>query len=121
MTKKSSEVTFVLEAIYKKNGGLFKYSRVLRIDNGPEFKGDATNCLKNRVNIGRAITKSKHTHTSFVEAFKKELEKLLFKPMDAQELQNPNKKSKIWVKNSCRKKVEQYNIIDEWYEAKRCT
>ena len=49
MTKKSSEVTFVLEAIYKKKGGLFKYSRVLRIDNGSEFKGDATNCLKNRV------------------------------------------------------------------------
>ena len=34
-----------------------------------------------------------------MEAFNKELEKLLFKPMDAQELQNPKKVSKIWVKN----------------------
>ena len=37
--------------------------------------------------------------TAVVEAFNKELEKLLFKPMDAQELQNPKKVSIIWVKN----------------------
>ena len=34
-----------------------------------------------------------------MEAFNKELAKLLFKPMDAQELQDPEKVSKIWVKN----------------------
>ena len=34
-----------------------------------------------------------------MEAFNKELEKLLFKPMDAQELQDPEKVSTIWVKN----------------------
>ena len=34
-----------------------------------------------------------------MEAFNKELEKLLFKPMDAQELQDPKKVSTIWVKN----------------------
>ena len=34
-----------------------------------------------------------------MEAFNKELEKLLFKPMNAQELQNPKKVSKIWFKN----------------------
>ena len=37
--------------------------------------------------------------TAVVEASNKELEKLLFKPMDAQELQNPKKVSIIWVKN----------------------
>ena len=37
-TKKSSEVAFVLEAIYKK-GDVFKYHvLVFQCDNGPEFK-----------------------------------------------------------------------------------
>ena len=52
---------------------------------------------KNKVQIRRATTKYKHTllqHTAFVEAFNKE-----FKPMDAQELQDPEKVSTIWVKN----------------------
>ena len=34
-----------------------------------------------------------------MEAFNKELTKLLFQPMDAQELQDPEKVSTIWVKN----------------------
>ena len=33
-----------------------------------------------------------------MEAFNKDLAKLLFKPMDAQELQDPEKVSTIWVK-----------------------
>ena len=33
-----------------------------------------------------------------MEAFNKELAKLLFKPMDAEELQDPVKVSKIWAK-----------------------
>ena len=53
---------------------------------------------KQSVEIRRATTKYKHTHTAFVEAFKKELAKLLFKPMDAQELQDPEKVSTIWAK-----------------------
>ena len=36
---------------------------------------------------------------AFVEAFNKELATLLFKPMDAQELQDPEKVSTIQVKN----------------------
>ena len=39
--------------------------------------------------------KHKYTHTAFVEAFNIELAKLLFKPMDAQELQDPEKESTI--------------------------
>ena len=34
-----------------------------------------------------------------METFNKELAKLLLKPMDAQELQDPEKVSTIWVKN----------------------
>ena len=44
-------------------------------------------------------TKYKHTHTDFAEAFNKELANFLVKPMDAQELQDPEKISTIWVRN----------------------
>ena len=54
---------------------------------------------KHNVEIRRATAKYKHTHTVFVEAFNKELAKLLLKPMDAQELRDPEKVSTIWVKN----------------------
>ena len=98
-TKKSSEVAFVLEAIYKK-GGVFKYPKTFQCDNGSEFKNELTKLLeKHNVDTRRATTKYKHTHTAFVEAFNKELAKLLFKPMDAQELQDPEKVSAIWIKN----------------------
>ena len=53
---------------------------------------------KHNVEI-RRTTKYKHNHTTFVEDFKKELAKLLFKLMDAQELQDPEKVSTIEVKN----------------------
>ena len=90
-TKKSSEVAFVLEAIYKK-GAVFKYPKTFQCDNGSEFKKEVTKLLeKHNAEIRRATTKYKHTHTAFVEAFNKELAKLFFKPMDAQELQEPEK------------------------------
>ena len=54
---------------------------------------------KHNVDIPRVTTKYKHTHMAFVEAFIKELEKLLFKPMDTQELPNPEKESIVWVKH----------------------
>ena len=60
-TKKSSKVAFVLQAIYKK-GGVFKYPKVLQIDNGSEFKNEVTKLLeKHNVEIRRAIAKYKHT------------------------------------------------------------
>ena len=94
-TKESSEAVFVLEAIYKK-GGVFKYPKVFQCDNGSEFKNEVTKLLeKHNVDIRRATTKYKHTHTAFVETFNKELTKLLFKLMDAQELQDPEKVSTI--------------------------
>ena len=89
----------MLEAIYKKDS-LFKYPKTFQCDNGSEFKNEVTKLLeKHNVEIRRATSKYKQTHTVFVEAFNKELAKLLFKPMDAQELQDPEKVSTIWVKN----------------------
>ena len=98
-TKKLSEVAFVLKAIYKK-GGVFKYPKVFQCDNRPEFKNEVTKLLeKHNADIRRATMKYKHTNTAFVEASNKELAKLLFKPMDVQELNDPEKVSAIWVKN----------------------
>ena len=54
---------------------------------------------KHSVESQRTTTKSKHTYTTFVENFNKEFAKLLFKLMDAQELEDPEKVFTIWVKN----------------------
>ena len=79
---------------------MFKYPKTFQCDNGSELKNEVTKLLeKHNVEIRRATKKYKHTHVAFVEAFIKELAKLLFKPMDAQELQDPEKVSTIWVKN----------------------
>ena len=97
-TRKSSEVSSVLEAIYKK-GGVFKYPKAFQCDNESEFKNEVKKLLeKHSLDIRRATTKYKHTHTAFVEAFNKELT-LLFKPMDAQEFQDSENVSTIWIKN----------------------
>ena len=98
-TKNSNDFVFVLETIYKK-GGVFKYPKTFQCDNGSEFKNEVTKLLeKHNFETRRATVKYKHTHTAFVEAFNKKMAKLLFKPMDAQEIQEPEKVSTIWVKN----------------------
>ena len=89
----------MLEVIYKKSS-VFKYPKLFQCDNGSDFKSDVTKLLKkHNADIRRTTTKCKHTRTAFLEAFNKELAKQLFKPMDAQELQDPEKISAIWVKN----------------------
>ena len=80
----------MLEAIYIK-GGVFKCPKVFQYGNGSEFKCDVTKLL-DKHNV-------EHTHTAFVEAFNKDLAELFFKPMDAQELKDPEKVSTNWVKN----------------------
>ena len=81
-------------------GGVFKHPKVFSCDNGPEFKNEVAKLLeKHNVDVRRTTAKDKHTHTAFVEAFNKELAKLLFKPMDIQDLQDREKVSAIWVKN----------------------
>ena len=105
-TKKSSEVAFVLEAIYKKAG---VFPKAFQCNNGSEFKNEVTKMLqKHNIEIRRATTKYKYTHTTFLEAFNKELAKLLFKPIDAQKLEDPEKKSTIWLK-SLNKTVNKMN------------
>ena len=97
-TKKSSEAAFVLEAVYKK-GGVFKYPKTFQCNNGSEFINEVTSLLEKHNVVLRFEEKEQnvsiHIH---VEAFNKELAKLLFKPMDAQELQDPEKVLTIWVK-----------------------
>ena len=96
-TKKSSEVVFALDAICKKDA--FKYPMVFQCDNGAKFKQEVIKLLeKHNVDIRRAVTKYKHIHTTFVEAFNRELTKLLFKLMDGPELQDPEKVSTIGLK-----------------------
>ena len=97
-SKKASEDSFVLEAICKKSG-VFKYPKVFQCDDGSEFKSDVKKWLeKHNVDIRRTTTKCKHTHAAFVEDFNKKLAKLLLKPMDVQESQDPEKVSTIRVK-----------------------
>ena len=96
-TKKSNEVALELKAIYKK-GDMFKYPKVFQCDNSSEFESEVRKLLeKHSIEIRRATTKYRHTHKAFVKNFNKELAKLLFKLMDAQELQDPLKVSTIWI------------------------
>ena len=98
-TKKSSKFSFVLEAICTKRC-VFKFPKVFQCDDSSEFKNEVTKLLKKyNVDIQRAATKYKHTHTTFVEAFNNELAKLLLKQMDTEELQDLEKVLIIWVKN----------------------
>ena len=84
--------------IYKK--GPLKYPETFQCDNGSEFKGEVTKLLeKHNVKINRATTKYWHWFTAFVERMNKTLAEILFKIQDAQELNNPKKDSKTWVKH----------------------
>ena len=75
---------------------MFKHPRKFQCDNGPEFKNEVVKLLEKRnVDVRRATTKYEHTHAAFVEVFNKELAKLLFKSMDAQQLQDPENVSTI--------------------------
>ena len=79
---------------------MFKYLKVFQGNNGSDFKNKVAKLLeKQSVDIRRARTKYKRTRETFEEAFKKELRKLLLKPMGAQELQGQEKVSTICVKN----------------------
>ena len=88
----------MLEDIYKK--GPLKYPEIFQCDNGSEFKGDVTKLLeKHGVKINRTTTKYHHRFTAFVERMNRTVAERLYKIQDAQELNNPKKDSKIWVKH----------------------
>ena len=96
-TKKASEVADMLRDIYKK--GPLRYPKEFHIDNGTEFKADVLKLMKEKgVKVVSATTKYHHNFTAFIERFNKTLAERLFKAQDAQELENPTKDSKIWVK-----------------------
>ena len=96
-TKKASEVADMLRDVYKK--GPLNYPQELHVDNGTEFKADVLKLMKEKdVKVITMTTKYHHNFTAFVERFNKTLRERLFKAQDAQELQNPTKDSKIWVK-----------------------
>ena len=96
-TKKASEVADMLKDVYRK--GPLKYPKELHVDNGSEFKADVLKLMKEHdVKVISVTTKYHHNFTAFVERFNKTLGERLFKAQDAQELQNPTKDSKIWVK-----------------------
>ena len=50
------------------------------------------------MDVVSATVKYHHNFTAFIERFNKTLVERLYKAQDAQELQNPKKDSKIWVK-----------------------
>ena len=96
-TKKASEVADMFKDIYKK--GPLKFPKEMHVDNGTEFKAQVLQLMKdNDVKVVSATTKYHHKFTAFVENFNKTLAEKLFKIQDAQELKNPEKDSRIWVK-----------------------
>ena len=97
-TKKASEVAEMFKDVYKK--GPLRYPKEFRVDNGTEFKADVLKLMKEHdVKVVSATTKYHHNFNGSVERFQKTLGERLFKAQDAQELQNPRKDSRIWVKN----------------------
>ena len=57
-------------------GGPLTYPKTFQCDNGSEFKGEVTKMLeKQEVKIQQVTMKYKHTHTAFVEALNKSLER----------------------------------------------
>ena len=98
-TKKASDVAFLLKNIYENKEIPLTYPKVFQCDNGREFKSDVTKLLEeHHVEINRETTKYKHTHTAFVENLNKRLSEKLFKIQNAQELNDPEKVSSVWVK-----------------------
>ena len=85
-TKKSSEVASV---------AILNIPRYFNVIMAVSLKVRWQSCLKNTM----LIFEERQQKTAFVEAFNKELAKLLFEPMDAQELQDSEKVSTIRIKN----------------------
>ena len=85
-TKKSSEVASV---------AILNIPRYFNVIMAVSLKVRWQSCLKNTM----LIFEERQQKTAFVEAFNKELAKLLFEPVDAQELQDSEKVSTIRIKN----------------------
>ena len=53
--------------------------------------------VQQEVKIQQVTTRYKHTHTAFVEALNRLLAERLFRVQDAQELNDPEKVSSLWI------------------------
>ena len=97
-TKKASEVAEMFADIYKR--GPLKYPEELHVDGGTEFKSQVDKLMgEHSVEVKRVTTKYHHNFTAFVENFNKTLAERLFKIQDAQELNDPTKDSKTWIRH----------------------
>ena len=67
---------------------------------GKSQRQDVLKLMKERdVKVVSVTTKFRHHFTAFVENFNKTLAERLFKVQDAQELKDPTKDSKTWLKH----------------------
>ena len=97
-TKKATEVAEVFKDIYKR--GPLRYPEEMHVDSVTEFKSDVGKLMKeHNVTVKRAVTRYHHRFMAFVERFNKTLAEQLFKIQDTQELNNPTKDSKTWVRH----------------------
>lgn len=109
-TKQAKDIAEMLSDIYKATP--LTWPQQVQIDNGSEFKADVIKLFqKHNVEIKRATTKYKHTHTAFVESLNKILAENLFKVQDAQELNDSKKVSTTWVKHL-------YKLVDRLNDTK---
>lgn len=105
-TKKASDVAEMFKDIYASGAPSgykkrpLRYPKELHVDNGSEFKSQTDKLMQDHdVKVKRVTTKYHHKFTAFVENFNKTLAQRLFKAQDAQELNDPTKDSKTWVKH----------------------
>ena len=104
-TKQAKDVADMIADIYKV--GPLSYPKIFQCDNGSEFKAEVPKMLeKHEVRIPCTMTKYKHTHTTFVKNLNKILTENLLKVQDAQELNDPEKVSAVWVKHL-------YGLVDK--------
>ena len=107
-TKQVKDVAEMIADIYKV--GPLTYPKIFQCDNGSEFKAEVPKMLeKHEVKIRCMTTKYKHTHTAFIKALNKILSEQLFKVQDAQELNDPNKVSAMWVRHL-------YGLVDKLHD-----
>ena len=87
--------------------GSLTFPKIFQCNNVSELKAEVTKMLeKHEVTIRCMTTEYKHTHISFVEAQNNILVEQLFKVQEAQELNDPEKVSLIWVKHL-------YGLVDK--------
>ena len=102
--KKASSTTFAMKDILK-----FVSPEEIYSDAGNEFKASFKKLLEEKeIKFKTEVTKYHHGFTGPLDNKVKIIEKLLFKFMDVQELNDDSKVSKIWVK-ALQKVAEYYN------------